>query len=137
MEYAKIKILLDNTANQPSKFSTKNCLEINEDARRTFSIHMQTTFKIAINNNYYKYNNYNNYINITIIEVNSTKADNANNLDVVIAMYNLKECSNNYSITAEILWQNYKSEPDDTGINTSESFRSKVKLKRKTPDNRS
>ena len=33
MEYQKIKNLLDNTPNQPSKFRTKNWVEINDDAR--------------------------------------------------------------------------------------------------------
>ena len=29
MEYQKIINLLDNTPNQPSKFKTKNCVELN------------------------------------------------------------------------------------------------------------
>ena len=33
MEYQKIKNSLDNTPNQPSKFRTKNWVEINDDAR--------------------------------------------------------------------------------------------------------
>ena len=34
MEYQKIISLLDNTMNQPSKFRTKNCVEINDESKR-------------------------------------------------------------------------------------------------------
>ena len=37
MEYQKVINLLDITPNQPSKFRTKNCIEINDDARRTYN----------------------------------------------------------------------------------------------------
>ena len=33
MEYKKVIDLLDNTSNRPSKFRTKNQVEINNDAR--------------------------------------------------------------------------------------------------------
>ena len=32
MEYQKIRNLLDNTPNQPSKFKTKNWVEINDES---------------------------------------------------------------------------------------------------------
>ena len=35
MEYQKTINLLDNTASQPSKFRTKNWIEINDDLRGT------------------------------------------------------------------------------------------------------
>ena len=35
VEYQKIVNMLDNTPDQPSKFRTKNWLEINDDLRRT------------------------------------------------------------------------------------------------------
>ena len=37
MEYQEILNLLDNTAIQLSKFSTKICVEINDDSRGTFN----------------------------------------------------------------------------------------------------
>ena len=37
MEYQKIANLLDNTSNQPSKFRTKNWVEINDESRRTYT----------------------------------------------------------------------------------------------------
>ena len=40
--------------------------------------------------------------------INNTQVDDASDLDVVIPMYNLIECSDNYSKTSEILWQFYR-----------------------------
>ena len=37
MEYQKIANLLDNTCNQPSKFRTRNWVEINDDSRGTYT----------------------------------------------------------------------------------------------------
>ena len=37
MEYQKIRNLLDNTSNQPSKFRTKNWIEINDESRGTYN----------------------------------------------------------------------------------------------------
>ena len=45
MEYQKIINLLDNTSNQPSKFRTKNWVEINDESRGTYNVNSQTKFK--------------------------------------------------------------------------------------------
>ena len=37
MEYQKIKNLLDNASNQPSKFRTRNWLEINDESRGIYT----------------------------------------------------------------------------------------------------
>ena len=62
-----------------------------------------------------------------IIEINNTQIDNAKDLDVVIPMYNLIECSNNYSKTSGSLWQYYRDDPSDT-LTNSESFKFKIKI---------
>ena len=49
-------------------------------------------------------------------------------------MYNLIEYSDNYSKTSGSLWQYYKDDPNDN-IANSESFKSKVKITGKTPNN--
>ena len=49
-------------------------------------------------------------------------------------MYNLIEYSDSYSKTSGSLWQYYKDDPNDN-INRSESFKSTVKITRKTPAN--
>ena len=46
-------------------------------------------------------------------------------------MYNLIECSYNYSKTSGSLWQYYNDDPNDN-IAVSESFKSKVKITGKT-----
>ena len=48
MEYQKITNLLDNTSNQPSKFRTKNWVEINDESRGTYNVNSQTKFKTTI-----------------------------------------------------------------------------------------
>ena len=45
MEYGKTINLLDNTPNQPTKFTTKNCIEINAGARGTYNTNSQKKFK--------------------------------------------------------------------------------------------
>ena len=45
MEYRKLINLLDNTPNQPTKFRTKNWVEINDDARGTYNSNSQIKFK--------------------------------------------------------------------------------------------
>ena len=47
-------------------------------------------------------------------------------------MYNLVECSDNYSKTSGSLRQYYKDEPNDK-LTDSESFKSKMKITENTP----
>ena len=48
-------------------------------------------------------------------------------------MYNLIEYSDNYAKTSGSLWQYYKDDPNNNL--DSESFKYKVKIRGKTPDN--
>ena len=48
MEYQKIPNLLDNASNKPSKFSTRNWIEINDDIRGAYSPKKQIRFKTAM-----------------------------------------------------------------------------------------
>ena len=45
MEYQKIANLLNNKSNTPSKFKTRNWVEINDEARGTYSLNRQIKFK--------------------------------------------------------------------------------------------
>ena len=65
--------------------------------------------------------------------INNDDIDNAQDIDIVMPMYNLIEYSDNYSKTSGSLWQYYKDDPNDN-IENSESFKSKVKITGKTPD---
>ena len=48
MEHQKIMNLLENTSNQPSKFRTKNWVEINDESRETYNINSQIIFKTTM-----------------------------------------------------------------------------------------
>ena len=65
--------------------------------------------------------------------INNTDIDTAQDVDIVMLMYKLIEYSDNYSKKSGSLWQYYKDEPNDNLANF-ESFKSKVKVTGKTPD---
>ena len=69
-----------------------------------------------------------------ISNIDNTQIDNAEYTDVLMPMYNFIEYSDNYSKTSGSLRQFYRDEPHDN-ITESESFKSKIKITRKTPDN--
>ena len=68
-----------------------------------------------------------------ISEINNTQVDNAEDIDIVMPMYTLIEYSDNYAKTTGSLWQYFRDEPDDD-LEDSESFKSKIKITGKTPD---
>ena len=134
MEYQKIINLLDNTPNQPTKFRTKNWGKINDDARGTYNTKSQIQFKTSmLKSSLCNYsdayillsgtievltntgtaaapNNRKYFAPLThcISEINDTQIDNAKYTELVMPMYNLLECSNNYSKTTGSLWQYYR-----------------------------
>ena len=61
-----------------------------------------------------------------ISRTNNEDLDNAQDIDIVMPMYNLIEYSDNYSKTSRRLWQYHKDDPNDN-ITHSESFKSKIK----------
>ena len=67
-----------------------------------------------------------------ISRINNTDIDTAQDIDIVMPMYNLIEYSDNYWKTSGSLWQYYKDEPNDN-LADSESFKSKVKITGSTP----
>ena len=69
-----------------------------------------------------------------ISTINDADIDNTHDIDIVMPMYNLIEYSDNYSKTSGSLWQYYKDIPNDNLVD-SESFKSKVNITGKTPDN--
>ena len=48
MEYQKIANLIDETPNQPSKFRTKNLVEINDESRGAYNVNSQIKFKTTM-----------------------------------------------------------------------------------------
>ena len=48
MEYQKIANLIDDASNQPSKFRTRNCVEINDESRGAYNVNSQIKFKTTM-----------------------------------------------------------------------------------------
>ena len=48
MEYQKIANLLDNTPDQPSKFGTKNWVEINDESKESYGTGSDIKFKTTM-----------------------------------------------------------------------------------------
>ena len=140
MEYQKIANLIDDASNQPSKFKTKNWVEINDESRGTYNVNSQMKFKTSmLKSSLCDYSDA--YILVKgTITVNKTAAvgANANNsnkkvifkncapftnclseinnthtkdLDIVMPMYNLTEYIDDYSKTSGSLWQYCKDIP--------------------------
>ena len=68
-----------------------------------------------------------------ISDINNTEIDNCRNIDIVMPMYNVIEYNDNYAKTSGSLWQYYRDEPNDN-LADSESFKSKIKITGKTPN---
>ena len=62
-----------------------------------------------------------------ISKINCIQIDNAEDLDVVMPMYNLLEYSKNYRKTTS-LWNYYRDEPNDLLSSNSESFKYKTSI---------
>ena len=136
MEHQKIENLLDDaSSNQPSKFKTKNWVEVNDESRETYNVNSQIKFTttmlksilcdysdayilvkgtITVNNNTAAAapasNTDKNCAPFTICmsEINNTQVDNAKDIDIAVPMYNLIEYNDNYSKTSGSLWQHCK-----------------------------
>ena len=70
-----------------------------------------------------------------ITKINGIKIDNAQDLDIVMPMYNLLEYSRNYKKTTGSLWHYYRDEPNDPLSTISVSFKYKTSILGKTPQN--
>ena len=69
-----------------------------------------------------------------ITEINNTQIDNCKDIDIVMPLDSLLQYGDNYAKTSGSLWQYYGNKPDDN-LADSESFKSKLKITRKTPNN--
>ena len=131
MEYQKIANLLDsNLSNQPSKFRTKNWVEINDESKQSYSPGSDIRFKTTmLRSNLFDYADayilikgtitmtgtgdddaekqldvrnkgviYKNCTPFTecISRINGADIDNAQDIDIVMPVYNLIEYSGNY-----------------------------------------
>ena len=81
----------------------------------------------AKRNNAVAFKNYVPFINY-ISKINGIKIDNAEDLDVVMQMYNLLEYSKNYRKTTRILWNYYRDEPSNPLSSNPEYFKYKTSI---------
>ena len=104
MEYQKIANLINAASNEPSKFRTKNWIEINDESRGTYHVNSQIKFKTTMLK--YSLCDYSDaYILVKgtitingaegvtfkncapftncISEINNTQVDNAKDIDIV------------------------------------------------------
>ena len=68
-----------------------------------------------------------------ISKINGIQIDNAEDLEVVMPIYNLLEYSKNYRKTTGSLWNYYRDEPSNPLSLNSESFKYKTSIVGKTP----
>ena len=145
MEHQKIANLLNGVSNQPSKFRTKNWVEINDESRRVYTTGSDIKFKTTMLRSSLcdyadAYILVKGTITITgagddaaarradernkgvifkncapftkcISRINNTDIDNAQDIDIIMPMYNLIEYNDNYSKTIGSLWQYCKDIP--------------------------
>ena len=90
MEYQKITNLLDDASNQPSKFKTKNWVEINDESRGTCNVNSQIKFKtIMLKSSLCDYSDAYILVKGTITINNTAAADaNANNINKKVMFKN-------------------------------------------------
>ena len=69
-----------------------------------------------------------------ISKINGVKVDNAEDLDVVMPVYNLLEYSKNYRKTTRNLWNYYRDEPSDPLYSNSKSFKYNTSIVGKTSE---
>ena len=165
MEFQKIINLLSTTSYNKDLpiFVTKKWIEIYDQSEKNYSPNKEIRIKTSIlrsdlcdfsdayivvkgtitaegDNNANKRNknlafkNNTPFINC-ISKINGIKIDNAEDLDVVMPMYNLLEYSKNYRKTTGSLWNYYRDEPSNPLSSNSESFKYKTSIVGKTPQN--
>ena len=122
MEHQKIANFLKDESSKPSKFRTKNCVEINDDVRGVCSPNKQIRFKTSMSRS-----SLCDYSDAYILVKGN----------IVMPMYNLIEYSDNYSKKSGSLWQYCKETPainnngaivDFDGANATDSFNFKTKI---------
>ena len=110
MEYQKITNLLDNKSNQPSKFRTKNWIEINDESRGMYNANSDTEFKTTmLKSSLCDYSDAYILVQGTVTVPNTAAADtNANNVGKKVIFKNCAPCTNCISAIKNIHIDNAK-----------------------------
>ena len=152
MEFQKIINFLDITSDDKDlpKFVTKKWIEVYDQSEKNYNPNKEIRIKTSMlrsdlcdysdayiivkgtitvtNPNNAKRNKAVTFKNNTpfincILKLNVVKIDNAEDLDVVMLMYNLLEYSKNYKKTTGSLWNYYRDERTNSLSSNSESFK--------------
>ena len=96
MEYQKIANLIDDASNQPSKFRTKNWVEIKDESRGTYNVNSQIKFKTTmLKSSLCDYSDAYILVEGTItVNKTATVGDNANNTDKKVISKNCAPFTN-------------------------------------------
>ena len=95
MEYQKVINVLDNKPNQPTKFRTKNWIEINDDLCGTYNTNSQIKFKTSL-------------LRSSLCDYSDTYILAKGTISIAAQADSLIEYSNDYSKTSGSLWQYYR-----------------------------
>ena len=149
MEYQKITNLLGNIPNKVPRFITKKWIEVHDQSEKTYNTNSQIRFKTSmLRSDLCDYSDaYIAVIGIVtvsaderdrdktnrqvilknnapfiscILKINGVLVENAEDLDIVMPMYNLLEYSKNYSKTSASLWSYYRDELTDETNNNND-----------------
>ena len=133
MENQKIINLLNKDDIDSKDFATKRWYIINDENNTNYGVNKDTGEN---NPDTIKYDtrilkpNLCDYAEA--LEINDEHVDTAENLDIVMSMYNLIEYSDNYQDSSATLYQYKRDEPPDNNVNltadNSTSFKYKVNL---------
>ena len=161
MEFQKIVNFLDPTFDNKDlpKFVTKKWIEFYDQSRENYDINKDIRIKTSMlrsdlsnfsdahivvkgniivaepddakKNKVVEFKDNAPFINC-ISKINGVKMDNAEDLDVLMPLYNLLEYSKNYEKTTGSLWNYYRGEPNDPLSSDSESFKYKNNIRGNT-----
>ena len=157
VEFPKIVNLFHTTFDDKNlpRFATKNWIEVYDQSEKTYDVEKKIRIKTpklrsdlcdfsdayivmkgvivvtnpddAKRNKAVAFENNAPFTNC-ISKINGVQIDNAEDLDVVIPMYNLLEHSKNYRKTTVSLWNYYIDEPSDPLSSNFESFKYKTSI---------
>ena len=158
MEFKKFVNLLDTTSDDKDlpRFVTKKWIEVYDQSQGNYDVNKEIRIKTSMlrsdlcdfsdayivvkgditlegdndankRNKNLAFKNNAPFINC-ISKINGVKIDNAEDLDVIMPMYNLLEYSKNYRKTTGSLWNYYRDEPSDPLSSNSESFKYKTSI---------
>ena len=157
MEFQKIVNFLDTTSDDKDlpKFVSKTWIEVYDQSGRNYNVYKEIRIKtsmlrsdlcdfndayvvvkgtVTVTNPYnakrnkeVAFKNNAPFINC-ISKINGLNIDNAEDLDVIMPMYNLLEYSKNYRKTTGSLWNYYRDEPSNPLSSNSKSFKYKTSI---------